>query len=500
MASISAHNHDTRNKIKRVQELLDQEIERVTELKNLLSVSEERVAQLERELDEYKGSISPTPINSCPPEILSMIFKLSMPEGANFRHLGHLLLVCRKWNGLILNDPNMWNRISLVSPRKWDIKSWASSTRSYLELCVERSRASRLDIELHFGFLQTVKQQLIDRLYLGFFHLSSDNQEEKDSDLLDEWLESLDFYHLESDLCSTTKDCLPDHAVHLIKVLAGMDRGVVQRWERLTITFPASGHMTLEIWQEIAPHTANLSHLEIIDLDWEDFLEIYAEQDEDDPLSIPIWSIPQIKTLEIKTLIGWHRFLSLDPSSLRGLTVDMSLEEEFFSQIAQFSGLDTLTLVSPIFDADAPLDPSIQARISLPRLEELVIHGEYDGLDAVKWELPSLKRLRIAMGWRLPTKPIMLMVQPSEVYWDANRVSYYHQGILKIADKAIREFLLYYTSADRFSVTSFLKENTLKVLKELSKEGVLPSGWRTVSFHDASDSVETMHVDDVISS
>jgi hypothetical protein len=170
MAAVSGNNHEIRNKIKQVQELLDQEIERVNDLKKLLSIAEEKVTRLTGELDEYHARITPTPINSCPAEILSMIFRLSITEDYDSRHMGRLLLVYKRWYTLVVNDPQMWNTVNISTPTRWDMRSWSDSTRLYVKSCIERNRATSLSINLNFILLQTTKQQLVERLRYGFFN------------------------------------------------------------------------------------------------------------------------------------------------------------------------------------------------------------------------------------------------------------------------------------------------------------------------------------------
>lgn len=80
---------------------------------------------------------------------------------------------CKRWHGLIINDPNIWNCISIVSPDLWDILSWSRSTRPYLSLCVERGHTSLLNTELNFTTLKPARQRLAKRFHSGFFHSPS---------------------------------------------------------------------------------------------------------------------------------------------------------------------------------------------------------------------------------------------------------------------------------------------------------------------------------------
>jgi F-box-like len=388
MAAIPGNHHETRDKIKRVQELLDQEIERVNDLKNLLLIAEEKVTQLKGELDEYHARITPTPINSCPAEILSIIFRISIPEDANVRHMGHLLLVCKRWYTLVVNDPQMWNTINIFAPAQWDMRSWSYSTRLYVESCIERSRATRLNINLDFTLLQTTKEQIIKRLCYGFAHFPPSAQTDIEYDVVEDWLNNLDYEELEDDT-NTTVECLPNHAIQLIAELVGVDENIMQRWESFTLWFPDDVELLRAVWEQLAPNTINVSRLHLIGSFLDDLSESYVEEHD----ALPKLHLPQVKDLRIDALPGWDRFLSFDPSSLHKLSVSTLFEKDFCSEIGRFDQLRTLTLLSNVWDEPIATDEDLPNSIYLPMLQELVLVGCFTNLDAVKFDLPRLERL-----------------------------------------------------------------------------------------------------------
>jgi F-box-like len=492
MASISGKSCETRDKIKRVQESLDQEIERVKELKNLLSISEAKVTQLKAELAEYKETIAPTDINRCPPEILSIIFKLSVAEDGNIHHIGRLLFVCRRWHALVMNDSQMWNYIRICVPEKWDMESWSRSTRLYIDSCVERSHVTSLSIELDFRALRTTEQQIMEMMRYGFLQLSASKV---DHDLIYDWLEGLNYDRLE-DHHEMMAPCLPGHAVDLIDGLVGIGGEAVLRWESFTLLFPSSDVLATMIWQRVAPNVSNLSRIHLIGVDWADLYWGYYDMEE----GATILSLPQVKDLRMKELTRCERFISFDPSSIQRLAVELAFEEEFFSQLARFSQLRILTLETPGIPEDTEIDDIVTNRISIPTLEELVLIGEFHYLFTVKFDLPNLKRIRMESHVPVFTQPVIPTIQPLEVHWAAYSNMFFRDYIPETADRDIRGFFLSYKSSDRFSVASLLKDNTLKVLKELSTEGVLPPRWRTVSFHDVYGGIETMQIDNIVGS
>jgi len=151
-----------------------------------------------------------------------------------------------------------------------------------------------------------------------------------------------------------------------------------------------------------------------------------------------------------------------------------------------------------MWEAFIAIDRDLANRIYLPMLQELVLVGFFTNLDAVKLDLPSLRRL--VVEWRAVPSHIVVvpMVQPSEVHWVPDDKPYFRKDILRVADTVIRSFLLHYANSDCFSVPSFLKDNVLQVLKVLSTDGVLPPKWRAVSFHDTSGSIERTRIDNIV--
>jgi hypothetical protein len=237
MAATLEATHKTSDRIKQVQKRLDEEFERITELKSLLTAAEKQVERLQGELAEYQAADTPSPINDCPPEILSMIFKLSIVGSPEYA--AQLLLVCQEGYNLIINDLQMWKTISIYVPdEEWDILSWAESTRDFVTTCLERSGSARLNIELDFTCLQTTKKQFIDRMHEGFWGIPSSSRSDVDHDFISAYLGMLDYDPLIEGL-DASFDCMPDHALDLIDDLVGSEGEVMERWDSFIISFPA---------------------------------------------------------------------------------------------------------------------------------------------------------------------------------------------------------------------------------------------------------------------
>lgn len=470
MASIG---QTSSNKVKHIQSLLEREIERVNELKRLLATAEQEVERLKRELAECQQATSSAVISNCPSEILSMIFELSISDGRDVVQIGRLLLVCKHWHAVVINDPYIWNRIHISVPVQWDIRSWSRSTESYIKCCIERSRNSRLHINLNFSGLYTIRQQIAERVQYGFLNLSPIAQ--SGVSLISEWLEDLDYEPLEGNI-GTDMECLPHHAIDLIGHLSTRLE-VVRRWESLVIHAPSDVDLLKDIWELVSPGGVNLSQIHLNGWNWQDLPERYCELEEDTPLL----TIPHVKDLKIESLTSCYYLLSFDPSSLRKLCVCLESHEEFFVQMARFEQLTTLILITEPWHA--PVDPNLSPRISLRKLQELVVTVKRDvkDLESVRFDSPNLNRLVIET---LIVEPLAtrLRVQPREVRWVPD---YPHSEILSVAHTVIRDFLLHYSDSETLSIPAFLKEIALETLKELVADQLLPPKWKTILLHEA---------------
>jgi F-box-like len=492
MATSLEAAHETSDRIKQVQKLLDEEFERIKELKGLLTAAEKKVEGLQGELAKHQAANTPCPINDCPPEILSMIFKLSIVGSPEYA--AQLLLVCKEWYNLVINDPQMWNTISIYVPdEEWDILSWAETTSSFVTHCLERSGSARLNIELDFTCLQTTKKQLIDRMHEGFWCIpSSSSGSDVDHDFISAYLGTLDYDHLIGNL-DASYDCIPDHALDLIDELVGPEGEVIERWDSLIILFPTLDHdvLTPMIWEKLVYPAPNLSCLHLIQFKPQ---SLYTG-----PLAEPllVWQVPRIKQLKIKGLNDLGQCLSFDHASVESLSVEMTLGNDFSSQLGQFATLKSLTL-SPDYGMVETTSHDAPCSISLPRLQELVLDGVFDDLGGVEFNLPSLQRLVLKWGFGTSIPHNVRTVQPSQVQWAPDGFAYFRERTIEIAPAAMRGFLLHYTNSENLSVPVLVKGILLDLLKELSADGVLPPSWRTVSFHDTMVNLETFSIDQIV--
>ena len=481
MAKIARTDADLESKIKETKRWLKKQKKQINDLKGLLKIAKQDFSRLKDELATYKAARAPSPINACPPEILSMIFKLSVTETPE--RVNCLLLVCRRWHNLVINDPQMWNVISIQVPRgEWDISSWAQSTRSFLATCLKRSRSAGLHVKFDFAFLQTAQEQIVLQFAKAFSSILSS----RDRNILENWLYGLEYDDLLEHLDASI-NCQPTNAVSLIHLLTDPCDGVLGRWESLTIQGPVlndDSMLAWLIWGSITRGSLNLSSLEVMNLDLRALEEAYGD------LPIPTLHLPCLETLKIDILSGLNRYISLDPLTMQVLVARISFGTDCLLQLAWLSQLTHLTIMA--CHLSEPIDFSTSKRISLPLLQELTLEWIPLFLDTVEFDLRSLRSLNL--HWSGETTPAHVRtVQPSRVCWEAGPI----RMSVKALKTTLQGFLLHYTNSEELVVPLPAKKVLIKLLKRLSVKGKLPSKWRFVSFQ--WDSLETLSIDDIVS-
>lgn len=149
--------------------LLQEQGQQIKALEAQLNALRQGHATLEMELVPYLVTVSSAPlqtdpylpnatfweslpINSCPDEVLAIIFGLCIAE--DHSRIATLLQVCRRWHYLIMNSPILWaclqinqtNYRSFIDPSndKFD---------SYKRACMSRNKGQPIAVNLNFSLL-----------------------------------------------------------------------------------------------------------------------------------------------------------------------------------------------------------------------------------------------------------------------------------------------------------------------------------------------------------
>ena len=106
---------------------------------------EQQLSSIRMEIEVHKSRIEslvrtkPAPINSLPPEILSYVVHLAVPDCYPSR-LSKLEMVSRPWRDAIIGCPTLWNNVSIT---RW-------VRESLVKTQVERSAQGPLDITINY--------------------------------------------------------------------------------------------------------------------------------------------------------------------------------------------------------------------------------------------------------------------------------------------------------------------------------------------------------------
>lgn len=164
-------------------------------------------------------------VNKCPAEIFVEIFRLFItPE---HRRIRTLLLVCKKWNGLIMNTPSLWNCVDLYFDSRPSVDQPASLA-PYVQACKQRSQNPTLDVHLN---LKNIGNAFEYHMALA----KNSIQRECQNCLLTACLGDDDSWG-----CSRFEERI-DELIDTVRVLVGDNSNDMARWSSLHLAFPGQG-------------------------------------------------------------------------------------------------------------------------------------------------------------------------------------------------------------------------------------------------------------------
>jgi hypothetical protein len=194
-------------------------------------------------------------IHRFPTEILSMIFALALIP--NHHRIRTLVLVCRHWNEMVMQNPSLWSRLQIIAPRdpqKHPWRTWMDDMKRYLSACLHRSRTLGLWVEMDLLDLPSPSDYIADQL-LSYAKsiIPSEHARLTDEMFSNTWeYESRAWEELIEDIC---------------KVLFTGPCYKIERWAALSLRLPHSDSMIAEhIWNSITGVASNLKELSIENL------------------------------------------------------------------------------------------------------------------------------------------------------------------------------------------------------------------------------------------
>lgn len=379
--------------------------------------TEERIVEIEKELAPYQlyenvdarieeqalGAIADhtdaqdAPIGRCLDDVLYTIFEFCLVP--RHRRIGTLLLVCRRWNRMVMNGPKLWARLQVESD---DDLLKDTAVHAYLSACIERSRGLHLDVELDLSHFPSCRMYLEQEVVA--FAKSLVNSSDHES--VETQMEELD-WDLESEQYSRL-------LTGALERILGTNGSRLPRLASLSLVFPEDDEDTaVDVWSHLKGNLLNLKALTI------DHLPIGEEQISRlrDLAEHGIPHFPVLERLAIVDADDGHdlRVFSLAPDSLTFLQVAFDPIAQNFEAIAAFTQLHTLELHVFPSDRKCLLDSSFARPVHWPCLKEVILAGHYEYFGWLNIDCPSLATLTIRCD-RL-TYPIPQNVSPSRIRW-----------------------------------------------------------------------------------
>jgi F-box-like len=433
----------------------------LTRLKNHISEIQKQCTLLEEELageNRHVGSV-----RAMPPEILSIIFGFYVK--AKPRLIRRLMLVCKQWHDVAINNPQLWTSIGIEAGLyDGEFQYGAKRLRPFVRACVQRSGTALLHIDLDFGFFSSWDQHVERELISTLSNLFPEAEGE-----IYQWVHEQDW-----SWCMENGDGdPPGHHNHLLELLH--DLGPKSRWGSLKLVCPDDADLAAEIWAILVGDTPNLTSLSISEWPLLDFSE------EQDMTFSNLSSLKSLKVSDIEIL----QFLDL-PSSLETLEVQAMFDEADIETLNRLAGLRTLKIL-PLFDyASSPTKVSIP--LNLSELRNLHLLKPLSGTAQIKYKLPALQDLFL-VGRFADSLPD---VQPAHVHWELPCAS--GGKLSPVAEKILTK----YPRAKRMTVNLYTKVAVLDAVTRLKHAGRLSTELHTLIFENGSGVVdEVIRVDDI---
>lgn len=253
MASLATSHTPYPPNIEALLNSLETSQNNVSYLEEKLSLARQECHRLEKEFAEYQASIAP--IHTCPPEVLSEVFNFYLLE--NPRIIRRLLLVCRQWYNVAVNDPRLWNRIFISIGDEWDVRGVAASIQRRVKLCLERSGTLPLEIDLALHGLCYIDNHLVRK---AKDILANDG-------LVELFQRFLDWAWDDVDLEEEHPEIVETYSAHnfdsIIREIVGEQGEILLRWGSFHLSPPERTELIYIIWDQLGGPTPNLKCLNI---------------------------------------------------------------------------------------------------------------------------------------------------------------------------------------------------------------------------------------------
>lgn len=407
-----------------------------------LNALEMEIDKIQRELSEEEH-IQPShvasgraPIHKCPDEVLLHIFSryLETPLGSHrsqHPYIRRLLLMCKRWNYVIMNTSSLWARIEIIDPYALFDYPNKKSLVSYIKACVQRSKELPLDVELDLSFLPNVNAYIAKAIY------NCDERILSGANGCDfaSAIEEADF----EDCCSRQYNRQWNTASDSI---FGDESGntILGRYRMLKLTLPPDRFDYAGVLKGLRVPFPQLVSLKLMNTQDD---ELYA-----------FTELPVVENLEFDYLsLGAFKVL---PSRLKHLSMGMSSNFRV-KDLSPFRLLQTLKMTFVyLFDMNEKAPVTVQ----LPDLHTLSLVGTYNPLRGLDFHLPSLNLLIIHTT---NTQSRLPKLSPRRIIWYFDKLTSEYtikQDIISL----VRDVILLSPTTEHIAVSESVREEVMAVL------------------------------------
>jgi F-box-like len=421
----------------------------IEDLTQRLRSAEEERDRLEAELAPYRASIAP--VQDCPPEVLSMIFEYGV--GRRPQRIRSLMLVCRTWCHIAVNNSRLWTNIPISFDADGDIHRLILSANQFLLACCRNSGCNLLNLTLDFS-------DLLFNFKYGVITKGSKSR--------------------------TRKARQPIDSIHFLPFLMDGCQDLITRCQSIDLTFPDSDMLSLDIWRSLLFEVPNL-------------------------ISMSIHSAGQAYNVSRQTFIGGFKnlcrlrsltvdaipdmnFLTLDHAGIEDMEICTDLGRSGTLQLDRFTGLKTLTILytSHRWSSESALPTET---LNLLELRALLLIGNFTSISRIRFTVPNLERIYIQQtSGDTGIQPDLPNVDAPNVAWSNLNCE---TGLWSHGSHSqLRRVLMHFKASKVLTIPARNKKVLIGILEKFRKEGSMPGMWKKFILEDDCGETETIGIGD----
>lgn len=449
------------------------------ELSRRLIEETAQCVRLEQELASYYSSIAP--IHDCPTETLLSIFSFYLKENPLLAR--RLMLVCRRWYGIVVGHARFWTEINIKFDTNAHLLHVIDSSNLYIEACRRNGGHSPVTIELDFsglglssrhGVYSTQWMKSIGRDVLNYSPNRSEYSSPSSHSGTDE--NEDDPTASKAEEVTSEEPFQGIRATELVKTLLGDFGDVMLRCVSMRLRLPRRSRLAMEIWGALSFDAPLLEALWLFD--WSSRPGGFKR-------------LTSLKQLQVQEISDFWFIQGIHEAPLKILSVYTDLGTSIDLNINQFAGLIRLTITSVfghLFQIGSPTE-----HLHLPLLRRLDLHGRFTAINRVRFDVPVLQYLYMRNEtWYDSERPSLPNITVTNVKW--TNLDAYDRWSRHGARNHLASVLNHFGNSETLIMPIVGKKIITSILDELKANGSLPGKWREVVLEEAAKPVEVLDI------